>query len=83
MNEMQWTQLSAELKAAETSPKLLDELCERIKQLTAATQESEVPHLKNPQLQRPNLPVTRSRKPHNSKCYSFSLYCCISNKFHY
>ena len=43
MTEMQWTQLSAELKAAETSPKLLDELCERIKQLTAASQESEVP----------------------------------------
>ena len=43
MSEMQWTQLSAELKAAETSPKLLDELCERIKQLTMATQESEVP----------------------------------------
>ena len=43
MSEMQWTQLSAELKAAETAPKLLDELCERIKQLTAASQESEVP----------------------------------------
>ena len=43
MTEMQWTQLSAELKAAETSAKLLDELCERIKQLTAASQESEVP----------------------------------------
>ncbi len=43
MSEMQWTQLSAELKAAETSSKLLDELCERIKQLTAASQESEVP----------------------------------------
>ena len=43
MSEMQWTQLSAELKAAETSAKLLDELCERIKQLTAASQESEVP----------------------------------------
>lgn len=43
MTEMQWTQLSAELKAAETSAKLLDELCQRIKQLTAASQESEVP----------------------------------------
>lgn len=43
MSEMQWTQLSAELKAAETSPQLLDELCERIKQLTTASQESEVP----------------------------------------
>ena len=43
MSEMQWTQLSAELKAAETSPQLLDELCQRIKQLTSAAQESEVP----------------------------------------
>ena len=43
MTEMQWTQLSAELKAAETTPQLLDDLCERIKQLTAAAQESEVP----------------------------------------
>ncbi len=43
MTEMQWTQLAAELKAAETAPKLLDELCERIQQLTAASQASEVP----------------------------------------
>ena len=43
ISEMQWTQLSAELKAAETTPQLLDDLCERIKQLTAATNESEVP----------------------------------------
>ena len=43
MSEMQWTQLSAELKAAETSPQLLTDLCERIKQLTAASQESDVP----------------------------------------
>ncbi len=42
MSEMQWTQLSAELKAAETAPQLFDELCERIKQLTAAAEESEV-----------------------------------------
>ena len=48
MSEMQWTQLSAELKAAETSPKLLDELCERIKQLTTASQESEVPKSDDP-----------------------------------
>ena len=48
MSEMQWTQLSAELKAAETSEKLLDELCERIKQLTAASQESEVPTPEEP-----------------------------------
>ena len=48
MTEMQWTQLSAELKAAETSPQLLDELCERIKQLTTAAQESEVPKPEEP-----------------------------------
>ena len=51
MTEMQWTQLSAELKAAETAPKLLDELCERIKQLTAATQESDVPAPEEPENQ--------------------------------
>ena len=43
MSEMQWTQLSAELKAAETTPQLLNDLCERIKQLTTAAQESDVP----------------------------------------
>ena len=43
MSEMQWTQLSAELKAAETTQQLLNDLCERIKQLTAAANESEVP----------------------------------------
>ena len=32
MSEMQWTQLSAELKAAETAPQLLNDFCERIKQ---------------------------------------------------
>ena len=48
MTEMQWTQLSAELKAAETTPQLLDDLCERIKQLTAAAQESDVPTPEEP-----------------------------------
>ena len=43
MSEMQWTQLSAELKAAETTPQLLNDLCERIKQLTTAAKESDVP----------------------------------------
>ena len=51
MSEMQWTQLSAELKAAETSPQLLDDLCERIKQLTTASQESEVPAPEEPENQ--------------------------------
>jgi hypothetical protein len=46
MSEQQWTQLAAELKAAETTPKLFEELCNRIKQLTAANEESEVPTLK-------------------------------------
>ena len=48
MSEMQWTELSAELKAAETAPKLFDELCERIKKLTAASQQSEVPTSEEP-----------------------------------
>ena len=48
MSEVQWTQLSAELKAAETAPQLLDELCDRIKQLTTAAQESEVPESEEP-----------------------------------
>lgn len=46
MSEQQWTQLAAELKAAETAPKLFDELCNRIKQLTTANEESEVPTVK-------------------------------------
>lgn len=49
MSEMQWTQLSAELKAAETTPQLLNDLCERIKQLTTASQESEVPAAEEPE----------------------------------
>ncbi len=51
MSEMQWTQLSAELKAAETTPQLLNDLCERIKQLTAAAQESDVPVPEEPAVQ--------------------------------
>jgi len=31
MTEMQWTQLAAELKAAETTPKLFKQLCENVK----------------------------------------------------
>ena len=46
MSEQQWTQLSAELKAAETTPKMFEELCTRIKQLTTANEESEVPTVK-------------------------------------
>lgn len=46
MSEQQWTQLSAELKAAETTEKMFEELCTRIKQLTTANEESEVPTIK-------------------------------------
>lgn len=48
ISEQQWTQLSAELKAAETTPKLFEELCKRIKQLTTANEESEVPTVNEP-----------------------------------
>ena len=48
MSEIQWTQLSAELKAAETTPQLLNDLCERIKQLTTAAKESDVPPSEEP-----------------------------------
>ncbi len=43
MTEQQWTQLSAELKAAETSKKLFNQLLTRIRQLEAAVESSEVP----------------------------------------
>lgn len=43
ISEQQWTQLSAEFKAAETNPTLFDDLCKRVKQLTTAKDESEVP----------------------------------------
>lgn len=43
ITERQWTELSAELKAAETNTTLFEELCKRIKQLTTASKESEVP----------------------------------------
>ena len=56
MSEMQWTQLSAELKAAETTPQLLNDLCERIKQLTAAAQESEVPATAEESEDKPSTP---------------------------
>ena len=43
MTELQWTQLSAELNAAESSPELFDQMLTRIRQLDAAVQSSEVP----------------------------------------
>ena len=60
MSEMQWTQLSAELKAAETTPQLLDDLCERIKQLTAAANESEVPVTAEEPEDKPEEPETEA-----------------------
>lgn len=51
MREQQWTELAAELKAAETAPQLLDDLCQRINQLTAAAQGSEVPTPEDPEEQ--------------------------------
>ena len=56
MSEMQWTQLSAELKAAETTPQLLNDFCERIKQLTTAAQESEVPATAEESEDKPSTP---------------------------
>lgn len=43
MTEQQWTQLSAELKAAENSKKVFNQLLTRIRQLEAAVEASEVP----------------------------------------
>ncbi len=43
MTELQWTQLSAELQAAESSPELFKGLIDRIRQLDAAVKSSEVP----------------------------------------
>jgi hypothetical protein len=43
MTELQWTQLSAELKAAESSSKLFDQMMERMRQTSAAVEASEVP----------------------------------------
>ena len=60
MSEMQWTELAAELKAAETSPKLLDELCGRVKQLTSASQQSEVPTPEEPPAEEAAAPKTEA-----------------------
>ena len=43
MSEQQWTQLSAELKAAENSKKVFNQMLTRIRQLEAAVEASEVP----------------------------------------
>ena len=43
MTELQWTQLSAELQAADSSSELFKQLLDRIRQLDAAMKSSEVP----------------------------------------
>ena len=50
MTELQWTQLSAELQASASTPELFKELVERIQQLEAAAQTSEVPASPEPPL---------------------------------
>ena len=62
MTEQQWTQLSAELKAAETSKKLFNQLLTRIRQLEAAVEASEVPAISE-EASRAN---DRKRKSDNS-----------------
>lgn len=60
MTEMQWTQLSAELQAAASSPALFKELIERIQQLDAAAKTSEVP-------ENPESPLTLNEKGADSE----------------
>ena len=43
MTELQWTQLSAELKAAESSTELFEQMLTRTRKLDAAVEASEVP----------------------------------------
>ena len=43
MTEMHWTQLSAELTAADRTPELFNEMLDRIKKLDAAAAASEIP----------------------------------------
>ena len=71
MSEMQWTQLAAELKAAETTPQLLNDLCERIKQLTTAAQESEVPTTEESDDKPPTPPEAPETKTEQPKSTPF------------
>ena len=50
MTEMHWTQLSAELTAADRTPELFNEMLDRIKKLEAAVAVSEVPETPDPAL---------------------------------
>ncbi|MBI1923203.1 hypothetical protein HYR99_03020 [Candidatus Poribacteria bacterium] len=47
MTEWQWTQLSAELNAAESSPQIFKQLIDRIRQLDSAVKSSEIPENSN------------------------------------
>jgi len=48
MTELQWTQLSAELKAAESSPKLFEQMITRMRQINVAVESSEIPNKSEP-----------------------------------
>lgn len=50
MTEMHWTQLSAELTAADRTPELFNEMLDRIKKLEAAAVASEIPETPDPEL---------------------------------
>ena len=50
MTEMHWTQLSAELTAADRAPELFNEMLDRIKKLEAAAAASEIPETPDPDL---------------------------------
>ena len=50
MTEMHWTQLSAELTAADRTPELFNEMLDRIKKLEAAAAASEIPETPDPDL---------------------------------
>jgi hypothetical protein len=48
MSELQWTQLSAELQAAQSSPELFEQMMARMRQTDAAAASSEVPEKSEP-----------------------------------
>jgi hypothetical protein len=48
MSELQWTQLSAELQASQSSPELFEQMMARMRQTDAAAASSEVPEKSEP-----------------------------------
>jgi hypothetical protein len=56
MSELQWTQLSAELQASQSSPELFEQMMARMRQTDAAAASSEVPEKSEP----PPEPVSAS-----------------------